>query len=88
MAGGSDTAIQVFPGCFPAHANCGTVEKMLRLASFVALVLSGLRREDQGSNWVSDHDDVLDGHDKREQFARLATYLTFGVMGWPQAKAL
>jgi hypothetical protein len=55
---------------------------MLRLASFVALILSGLRREDQVSNWISDHDEALDSFEKREQFARLATYLTFGATGW------
>jgi hypothetical protein len=55
---------------------------MLRLASFVALILSGLLREEQVSNWISDHDEALDSFEKREQFARLATYLTFGVTGW------
>jgi hypothetical protein len=85
MPGGPDAAIETFPDCFPAHASRGTVEKMLRLASFVALILSGLRREDQMSNWISDHDEALDSHDKREQFARLATYLTFGLTGWRQA---
>lgn len=84
MFGGPDAAVEVFPDCFPANANRGTVEKMLRLASFVALILSGLRREDQVSNWISDHDEALDSHDKREQFARLATYLTFGLTRWRQ----
>ncbi|WP_143195901.1 hypothetical protein [Archangium sp. Cb G35] len=82
MAGGPDATVDAFPDCFSAHANRGTVEKMFRLASFVALILSGLRREDQVSNWISDHDEALDTHDKREQFARLATYLTFGLTGW------
>ena len=85
MFGGPDAVVGTFPDCFSVHANRGTVEKMLRLASFVALILAGLRREDQMSNWISDHDEALDSHDKREQFARLATYLTFGLTGWRQA---
>jgi hypothetical protein len=36
MSGGPDPAIEAFPDCFAACANRGTVEKMLRLASFVA----------------------------------------------------
>ena len=83
--GGPDAAIDVFPDCFPAHVNRGTVEKMLRLASFMALILSGLRREDQRSNWISDDDEALDTNNKREQFGRLATYLTFGLTGWRHA---
>ncbi|MFZ2158490.1 MAG: hypothetical protein WAV72_20545 [Bradyrhizobium sp.] len=85
MSGGPDAAIRAFPNCFPVDATKGTVEKMLRLASFVALILSGLRREDQVSNWISDHDEALDSFERREQFARLATYLTFGVTGWRRA---
>lgn len=82
MEGGPDAAINVFPDCFSANASRGTVEKMLRLAFFVALILSGLRREDQVSNWISDHDEALDSYERREQFARLAAYLTFGLTGW------
>jgi hypothetical protein len=85
MSGGPVAAKDAFPDCFPANAKRGTVEKMLRLASFVALILSGLRREDQLSYWISDHDEALDSYEKREQFARLATYLTFGVTGWRHA---
>ncbi|MBS2127074.1 hypothetical protein KEX41_02250 [Burkholderia thailandensis] len=83
--GGSESALAVFPDCFPPHTKYGTVEKMLRLASFVALIISGLRREDQHSVWISDHDETLDSHEKREGFARLATYLTFGLTGWRNA---
>jgi hypothetical protein len=85
MSGGPEATVEIFPDCFPSHANRGTVEKMLRLASFVALILAGLRRKNQTSNWISDHDEALDTHDKRENFARLATYLTFGLTGWRQA---
>lgn len=82
MHGGPNAVIEAFPDCFSAEANHGTVEKMFRLASFVALVLASLRREGQISNWISDHDETLDSHTKREQFARLASYLTFGLTGW------
>ncbi|MGE9007487.1 hypothetical protein ACO2JO_02825 [Leptospira interrogans] len=85
MSGGPVAAKEAFPDCFAANANPGTVEKMLRLASFVALILSGLRREDQLSYWISDHDEALDSHERREQFARLSTYLTFGATGWRHA---
>jgi len=83
--GGAESAVKVFPDCFPPDTKHGTVEKMLRLASFVALILSGLRRENQPSMWISDHDETLDSHEKREGFARLATYLTFGLTGWRNA---
>jgi hypothetical protein len=58
---------------------------MLRLASFVALILAGFRQEGQPSFWVSDHDEALDKYDKREHFAKLATYLTFGLTKWQSA---
>jgi len=80
--GGPSAVIEVFPDCFSAEANPGTVEKMLRLASFVALILSGLRQETQTSKWISDEDEALDSYQKRESFSRLATYLTFGLTGW------
>lgn len=73
------------PDCFPTSAPDGTVEKMLRLASFVSLILAGLRDETQPSYWVSDHDEALDSDSRREQFAKLATYLTFGLTGWKAA---
>lgn len=85
MLGGPEAVVEVFPDCFSADSNRGTVEKMLRLASFVSFILAGLRRENQTSNWISDHDEALDSHDKREKFARLATYLTFGLTGWQRA---
>ena len=83
--GGPEATVRLFPDCFPLSTKHGTVEKMLRLASFVALILSGLRRESQTSMWISDHDETLDSHEKREGFARLATYLTFGLTGWRNA---
>ena len=85
MVGGALATKDAFSDCFAADTNLGTVEKMFRLASFVALILAGLRREDQVSYWISDQDETLDSHERREQFARLATYLTFGVTGWRRA---
>ncbi|HEV2717268.1 MAG TPA: hypothetical protein VGU64_18520 [Terriglobales bacterium] len=85
IAGGPEAALEVFPDCFAPKTRPGTVEKMLRLASFVALVLSGFRREEQSSMWISDHDETLDSHEKREGFARLASYLTFGLTHWRNA---
>jgi len=73
------------PDCFPERAPDVTVEKMLRLASFVALVLAGLRQELQPSFWISDHDETLDSFERREHFARLSTYLTFGLTKWTAA---
>lgn len=60
----------------------GTMEKMLRLASFLSMLIAGLRREDQCSLWISDHDETLSTYDRREQFGRLSTYLTFGFTRW------
>ena len=80
--GGPANAIAEFPDCFSKNAKKRTVEKMFRLASFVSFVLCGFRKESQISHWISDHDEALDSHIKREQFSRLASYLTFGATGW------
>jgi hypothetical protein len=74
--------IEALPDCFPPSAPDGTVEKMLRLASFVALIIAGLRDETQPLIWISDHDEALGSNNKREHFAKLATYLTFGLTKW------
>lgn len=55
---------------------------MLRLASFMAMLTAGFRKQDQCSLWISDHDETLATFERREQFARLACYLTFGCAGW------
>lgn len=86
MHGGQEAIVKAFPDCFDSHVNMGTVEKMFRLANFIALILAGFRHENQTSLWISDHDEALDSHEKRENFARLATYVTFGVTGWHNAK--
>jgi len=79
MHGGSEATIAAFPDCFEMDTPHGTVEKMLRIASFISLIVTGLRDERQPSEWISDHDEALDSYNKREQFARLAAYLTFGL---------
>jgi hypothetical protein len=58
---------------------------MLRLASCIALLQAALRDEAQPSRWISDHDETLATFDRREEFSRLATYLTFGLTGWEAA---
>ncbi len=82
MAGGPAAAVEVFPECFPSNTSHGTVEKMLRLVSFISLIIAGLRDERQPSIWLSDHDETLDSYDRRENLARLASYLSFGLTGW------
>lgn len=82
MNGGASTIQEVFPDCFSANTKHGTTEKMFRLASFVSLLLAGLRQEQQRSIWFSDHDETLSTSPRREEFARLAYYLTLGFTRW------
>jgi len=84
IPGGPEEAIKLFPDCFDAGAKHGTVEKMVRIAGFLALITTALRNEDQKSQWISDHDEALDSYNKREQFARLSGYFSFGLSGWRQ----
>ena len=84
MLGSVQEKIEIFPDCFSPQMKAGTVEKMIRLASLLALVFSGLRSEGQASFFVSDHDEVLETKSRREQFSKLASYLTFGATGWRQ----
>jgi hypothetical protein len=82
MEGGADALREGFPDCFSPETRPSTMEKMLRLSSFVAMLTAGLREEDQRSLWISDHDETLASFDRREQFGRLCSYLTFGLTGW------
>lgn len=79
--GGPEALAEVFDDCFVPGASAASIEKIYRLALFVAMLQAGLRREQQPSLWISDHDETLDTHDKREQFGRLASYLAFGLTG-------
>lgn len=82
--GDQEALMRTFPDCFPNGTKAGTVEKMFRHASFVALITAALRRENQEMFWVGDHDETLDSDDRREGFARLASHLTFGLTRWRQ----
>lgn len=73
---------KVFPDCFHPGTRKGTIEKMYRLAILLAMITAGFRREDQRSVWISDHDETLESFDRREGFARLASYLTYGLTRW------
>lgn len=75
----------IWDDCFAPGATAASIEKAYRLALFVCLIQAGLRREDQISRWISDQDEVLDSFDKRERFAGIARYLTFGMTGWRAA---
>jgi hypothetical protein len=80
--GGPLALAEALDDCFTPETSQGSVEKIYRLALFVALLQAGLRKEDQPSLWISDHDETLDSDDRRERFSRLATYLTYGLTGW------
>ena len=82
FCGDSSELANLFPDCFPDSTPRRTIEKMFTLSSLLAMVIVGFRREDQESYWISDEDEALDTHEKREGFARLASYLTFGFARW------
>jgi hypothetical protein len=81
VQGGPSALAEALDDCFTPDMSEGSVEKIYRLALFVALLQAGLRKEDQPSLWISDHDETLDSFDRRERFSRLATYLTYGLTG-------
>ena len=83
--GGPKVLAKDLDDCFAPKMSASTIEKVYRLSSFVAMLQSGLRQERQRSLWISDHDETLDSWDRRERFARLATYLTIGLTGWRNA---
>lgn len=85
VQGGPLALAETLDDCFTPDMSKGSVEKICRLALFVALLQAGLRKEDQPSLWISDHDETLDSFDRRERFSRLATYFTFGLTGWTNA---
>ncbi|UYN97271.1 MAG: hypothetical protein KIT25_10190 [Enhydrobacter sp.] len=85
VVGGPAALARELNDCFVPGTPNHTVEKIYRLALFVATLNAGLREEAQRSLWISDHDETLDTFEKRECFGRLATYLTFGLTGWRNA---
>ena len=82
IEGGARVLPRAFPDCFSPQTKPGTMEKMLKLSSFVAMLTAGLREENQRSLWISDHDETLETFDRREQLGRLCSYLTFGLTHW------
>ncbi len=79
--GGPAATAAELDDCFVPNASESSVEKIYRLAMFIAMLQAGLRNEAQRSLWVSDHDETLDTFEKRERFARLTSYLTFDLTG-------
>jgi hypothetical protein len=82
MGGTDEERRAVFSDCFLPTTRSGTIEKVLRIASLLAMVTAGFRREDQPSLWISDHDETLETFERRESLGRLASYLTFGLTRW------
>src|ERR1700749_1763439 len=82
MSGGPAAIMDVFSDCFSKSDRPGTVEKMFRTASFVALLQCCLKREDQRGLWISDHDEVLETFERREGFGRRWRCLTFALSRW------
>jgi hypothetical protein len=74
--------IQCLEDCFPAGTPLGTAEKIFRHAGLLALVIAGMRQQDQRSYWISDADETLATYERREGLGRLICYLTFGFTGW------
>ncbi len=79
IAGGPSALADALDDCFVLGASEGSIEKIYRLAVLMAMVQAGLRDPRQSAMWISDHDETLDTYDKRERFARLATYLSYGL---------
>jgi len=77
-----ESTADAFPHQFSERTRHTTREKIIRLSGFVALIISGLRREDQPMLWVSDHDEALDTDERRTQLARLASLVSLRLTGW------
>ena len=82
ISGGPKSIADTLPEIFPPSTPLGTVEKMFRLGSLLAMIIAGLRDEHQASFWVSDHDETLSTYGRREELGKLANYLTYGLTGW------
>ncbi|NQU21376.1 MAG: hypothetical protein HQ567_08845 [Candidatus Nealsonbacteria bacterium] len=70
------------PKVFPEGTSHNVVEKSLRVATFVALMIAGFRDEAQQATWISDDDDTLDTYARRDRLAELISYLTWEITGW------
>lgn len=88
IAGGPNALADALDDCFVPGVSGGSIEKIYRLAVLVAMIQAGLSDLRQPAMWISDHDETLDTHDKRERFALLATYLVFGLTGGARTSEL
>lgn len=80
--GGASSFMSLFPECFSSQTKHGTAEKMIRLSTFLSVVITGLRQENQRAFWFSDHDEALETYERREGFAKLSTYLQLNFSKW------
>lgn len=80
--GGAVSFMELFPECFSSQTKHGKVEKMIRLSTFLSVVITGLRQEYQRAFWFSDHDEALENHERREGFAKLSAYLQLHFSRW------
>lgn len=82
IEGGADLLLKALPVWFPPDTPRNTAEKMYVLASLLAMIVGGLRSEQQPSLWISDHDEALDTNEKRESFSVMLSHLIYGVTKW------
>lgn len=85
FSGSASDLVDLFPDCFDEKMRPGTVEKILRISSFISFIISGFRNQHQHSLWFSDQDESMENNVRREQLAKLASYLTFGLTRWNSA---
>lgn len=76
------------PSIFRPDTSSTTVEKMLRVAHFLALLVAALRSEDQRAVWISDRDEALEDFDRGERLGALVRALIYGMTRWRQPAAL
>ena len=70
------------PLVFPETLGSSTVEKSLRIGTLLALLIASLRREQQRAFWITDRDEILEHNERREQFAKLVSWIAYGITGW------
>lgn len=70
------------PEVFPAGTSSSVAEKTVRVATFLSLLVAGMRDEDQPATWISDQDEALEYHERRERLGQFISCLTFGMTGW------
>jgi len=70
------------PEVFPAGTSCFVVENTLRVGAFASLLVAGLRAESQHATWISDQDQVLEHHERRERLGEFIRCTIWGMTGW------